>query len=186
MSFKENLDGDWAQFCKLSGQAPMIRTWRSMLGPRALPVFLVRIAAALERRGNRRLSKLASALNVFLFGLEVPPKLDIAPGLVLPHPQGTILGARRIGRNALIYQQVTLGAREADFAYKPELRPDIGDNVVISAGAKVLGGVRIGNNCVIGANAVVLSDVPEGCRAVGVPARILPPREVAQDGVTCP
>jgi serine O-acetyltransferase len=179
MTLRDQLDGDWQHILRLSGQTAKPRGFFSMLGPRTLPVLLVRLASALHRNGHRRLAKLFSALNLFLFSLEVPASLEIGPGLVLPHPQGTVLGARRIGRNAMIYQQVTLGAREADFLYKPELRPDIGDDVTIAAGAKVLGGIRLGNHCIVGANAVVLADVPDGCRAVGVPARNLAPRNTS-------
>jgi serine O-acetyltransferase len=176
MKLGEYLDADWQRFLALSGKPSVKRSLFSMCGPRTFPVLLLRMASACHRRGFRRTAKLLSALNLFAFSLEVPPSLDIAPGLVLPHPQGTILGARSIGRNATIYQQVTLGAREADFGYHPELRPEVGDDVTIAAGAKVLGGLSLGHGCVVGANAVVLVDVPGGHRAVGVPARILPPR----------
>lgn len=91
---------------------------------------------------------------------------------MLPHTVGTILGAGRIGRNATIYHQVTLGAKIADFNYDPAERPQIGDDVLLTTGAKIIGPVRIGNGAVIGANAVVLRDVPEGALAIGVPATI--------------
>jgi serine O-acetyltransferase len=177
MKLGEYLDADWRRYLEMSGKPVAKRGLVSMCGPRTLPVLLVRMASACHRGGFTRIAKVLSAINLFMFSLEVPTSLDIAPGLILPHPQGTILGARRIGKNAMIYQQVTLGAREADFGYHPELRPDIGDNVTIAAGAKVLGGIRLGDNCLVGANAVVLVDVPDGHRAVGVPARILPPRD---------
>ena len=90
------------------------------------------------------------------------------------HTQGTVLGAASIGANVTIYQQVTLGAREIDFGYTLSLRPVVEDGVVVSAGAKVLGGLILGKDCVVGANAVVLSNVPPNHTAIGVPARFLP------------
>jgi serine O-acetyltransferase len=85
-----------------------------------------------------------------------------------------VLGAASIGRNVTIYQQVTLGALEADFRFDPSLRPTVEDDVVLAAGAKVLGGVRVGSRSTVGANAVVLCDVPAHHLAVGVPARVQP------------
>jgi serine acetyltransferase len=67
----------------------------------------------------------------------------------------------------------TLGARALDFNPRPATRPTVGDGVSIGAGAKVLGGIVLGDNCRVGANSVVLSDLPPGCLAVGVPARVI-------------
>jgi serine O-acetyltransferase len=96
---------------------------------------------------------------------------DIGPGLFIQHGFATVVAARRVGRNCWINQQVTIGFTRA------EDRPTIGDDVFIYAGAKVLGDIAIGNGARVGANAVVLADVPERCTAVGVPARILPPKD---------
>ena len=102
----------------------------------------------------------------------MPARLFIGPGLVMPHSQGTVLGASFIGSNVTIFHQVTLGGKNADFEYNPEKRPHIGSNVTISVGAKILGPLCLGDSCVIGANAVVLCDVPPNTLAVGVPARV--------------
>ena len=126
--------------------------------------------------GLEALCEVACIGQLVLFGLEVPPRLPIGPGLVLTHTQGTVLGAASIGTNVTLYQQVTLGARGMDFAYTLSLRPVLEDGVVVSAGAKVLGGLVLGQGCVVGANAVVLSDVPPGYVAMGVPARNFPPK----------
>jgi serine O-acetyltransferase len=83
-----------------------------------------------------------------------------------------VVGAWSIGRNAVIYQGVTLGAKELDFAYSEATRPKLDDNVTIGAGAKVLGGVQLGRGARVGANAVVVTSIPEGALAVGVPAKI--------------
>ena len=96
---------------------------------------------------------------------------EIGPGLFIQHGFATILCAQSIGNNCHINQQVTVG-------YKGSDAPVIGNNVTISCGAKVLGGVKVGDNVVIGANAVVVKDVPSNTTVVGVPAYI-----VKKDGV---
>ena len=81
-----------------------------------------------------------------------------------------IVAARRVGANCWINQQVTIGFD------RPGERPVLGDRVSVFAGAKVLGNVTVGDGARIGANAVVLEDVPPGHTAIGVPARLLPPK----------
>jgi len=174
MRLRELLDADWAALLRFSGEQPRPRRWADGFSPRFASVVLVRIAQRLSARGWARLAKLVALVNFVVFGIEVPARLAIGPGLVLPHTQGTIIGAGRVGANVTIYQQVTLGAKLADFGFDPALRPQVEDNAVITAGAKILGPVRIGNGAIVGANAVVLQDVPDGCVAIGVPARILP------------
>lgn len=101
------------------------------------------------------------------YGLEIVVGTQIGGGLYLVHPVGTVITARRIGVNCSIIAAVTIGMRN-----KIEF-PDIGDNVFIGAGARILGGIRVGDNAQIGANAVVIHDVPANATAVGVPARVL-------------
>ena len=86
--------------------------------------------------------------------------------MYIQHGFATIVTAKSIGSNVWINQQVTIG-------HKGDASPIIGNNVRISCGAKVLGGVKIGNNVIIGANAVVVSDVPDNCVVAGVPAKII-------------
>lgn len=90
----------------------------------------------------------------------------IGGGLFIQHGFATVIAAERIGRHCFINQQVTIG-------YKGDRAPVLGDNVVVTCGAKVLGGISVGNNVVIGANAVVVKDVPNDVTVVGVPACIL-------------
>ena len=149
------------------------RLWVGLASPRFIPVFLCRFAYALYRVRLGPLAKIVSLINFFAFGIEISVKCVIGPGLFLPHTQGTVIGAWRIGSNATIFQGVTLGAKELDFSYSQGSRPLIGDNVVIGAGAKILGAVTLGNDVRIGANSVVLSDIPEGSLAVGAPAKIV-------------
>jgi serine O-acetyltransferase len=177
MTRNELLDADWARLCTLSGQAGRPRRWASAFSPRFAPVWLLRTGQALWAGGWPRLAKLPGLLNAVLFGLEVPARLPIGPGLVIAHTYGTILGAARIGARATIFHQVTLGAREADFHFDATKRPVVEDDVTLAAGAKVLGPVTLGQGCTVGANAVVLADVPAGALAVGVPARIVGPKD---------
>lgn len=169
----ELLDADWARLAGLLGHPGARRRFGSNFSPRFVPVVLIRLAYSLGARGWRRTADVLRFLNMVLFGLEVPTRLEIGAGLILPHTQGTVLGAARIGRNVTIFHQVTLGASAADYGYDPRLRPVVEDDVTLSAGAKVLGPVTLGKGCVVGANAVVLQDVPPGCLAVGVPARMI-------------
>lgn len=174
MRLREYLDADWARLCALSSPHPRKRKASDALHPRFAPVVLLRCAYVLHASGWRRVSKLFSLLNMVFFGMEVPATLDIGPGLIVTHTHGIVLGAASIGCNVTIYQQVTLGALEADFRFDPSLRPTVEDEVVLAAGAKVLGGVRVGSGSTVGANAVVLCDVPAQHIAVGVPARVQP------------
>jgi len=150
-----------------------LRLWLLLLTPRLAPVFLYRLAHFFCRYRIGFLAKAFTCLNHMLFGIEIASACPIGPGLYIPHSQGTVIGAWVIGSNVTIFQGVTLGARALDFNPSPLTRPTIGDGVVIGAGAKVLGAIVLGNDCRVGANSVVLSDLPRGCVAVGVPARVV-------------
>ena len=141
--------------------------------PRMAPVVLLRLAEYFLRHRLGFLAKLCSMLNVLFFGIEVSPLVEIGGGLFLPHTVGTVIGAARIGDNCTILQGVTLGTREPDMGFTVSERPVIGNDVLIGAGAKVIGPITIGDHAKIGANAVVLQDVPAYAVAVGVPATIV-------------
>ena len=149
------------------------RLWLGMLSPRFLPVLICRVAHRLHLAHLGPLAKLVSLINFFLFGIEIAVRCPIGPGLFLPHTQGTVIGAWRIGANATIFQGVTLGAREIDFSYTEESRPVLGDGVTIGSGAKVLGPLHIGDRARVGANSVVLQSIPPDTLAVGAPARVV-------------
>jgi len=95
---------------------------------------------------------------------------NIGGGLFIQHGHSTEINANKIGYNCQIWQNVTIGVKQSGGE-----TPTIGNNVKISAGACVLGGITVGDNVTIGANAVVLHDIPDNCIAVGVPARIIKP-----------
>jgi len=147
--------------------------WVKVFNPRFVPVVILRIARFCHlSRYFRFLSPVFTWLNVLLFGIEVTPKCDIGPGLLLPHTHGTVIGATRIGANATIFQGVTLGAKYAQMDYLPESRPTVDDDVMIGAGAKILGGVNIGPRARVAANSLVIESVPADTTAIGVPAII--------------
>lgn len=148
-----------------------LRLWLGIVSPRFIPVMLCRLAHALHLRRLSPLAKFVSLINFFAFGIEISVRCQIGPGLFLPHTQGTVIGAWRIGANATIFQGVTLGAKEIDFTYTEHSRPTVGDCVTIGSGAKVLGGLTLADRVRVGANSVVLSNIPEGALAVGAPAR---------------
>lgn len=150
-----------------------VRLWLGMFSPRFIPVLLCRTAHAFYRCKLGPVAKIFSLLNFFFFGIEIAVRCPIGKGLFFPHTQGTVIGAAVIGANATIFQGVTLGAREVNFAYDLSSRPVLGNDVTIGSGAKVLGGMTIGNGARVGANSVVLSSIPAGCLAVGAPARVV-------------
>lgn len=92
---------------------------------------------------------------------------DIGPGLFIQHGFATIIAAKSIGKDCWINQQVTIG-----YSNKTDT-PELGDNVVVNAGAKIIGKVKVGKNSIVGANAVVVKNVPDNCTVVGVPAYII-------------
>ena len=148
------------------------RLWSGMFSPRFIPVLLCRLAYALYHSRLRPFAKVVSLINFFVFGIEISVRCPIGPGLFLPHTQGTVIGAWRIGSNATIFQGVTLGAKEIDFTYAAHSRPTLGDGVTIGSGAKVLGGIALDDNVRVGANSVVLTNISADLLVVGVPAHI--------------
>jgi len=115
----------------------------------------------------RLLSQLVRALT----GIEIHPGAHVGRRLFIDHGMGVVIGETTIvGDDVVLFHGTTLGGR----SMSPGKRhPTVGDNVIIGAGAKVLGDILIGDNAQVGANAVVVKDVPEGTVAVGVPARII-------------
>lgn len=147
------------------------RFWIRAVHPRFIPVLLIRFSHYFyEYRLLRPLSFIFSLVNVVLFGIEVTPRCKIGPGLLIPHTSGTVIGASEIGSNVTIYQGVTLGATYADLGFVSCSRPILEDDVVIGAGAKVLGYIRIGRNTVVAANSLVTESLPDNAFARGVPA----------------
>ncbi|WP_252243698.1 MULTISPECIES: serine O-acetyltransferase EpsC [unclassified Clostridium] len=115
------------------------------------------------------LARFISQLSRFLTGIEIHPGATIGRGLFIDHGMGVVIGeTAEIGNDVILYHGVTLGGTGKD---KGKRHPAVGNNVLIGAGAKVLGPINIGDNAKIGSNAVVLHDVPQGATTVGVSAR---------------
>jgi len=173
MTTRELIEADWSRLRQLSGQTPQPYSWKNAFSPRFASVYIMRRANGAHNAKRYRLAKCWSLINYLIFNAEIPTTAVVGPGFVMPHPQGVILGAGIIGSNVTVLQQVTFGAKTLDFRFDPAQRPAVEDGVTVSAGAKVIGSVRLGKNCVVGANAVVLSNIPSGALAVGVPARVI-------------
>ena len=117
------------------------------------------------------LAKAIASRTRRLTGVDIHPAAKIAGGVFIDHGVGVVIGeTAEVGSNVLIYQGVTLGGTGKDTGKR---HPTIQDNVMISAGAKVLGPITIGHDSKIGAGSVVLKDVPPHCTVVGVPGRIV-------------
>lgn len=117
-------------------------------------------------------AQLLKNINRMVFSCDISYKVRIGKNLRLLHQGlGVVIGPGVvIGDNVLIAQNVTLGGKQNGKGYDV---PVIGDNVMIGAGAKILGGVHIGSNVQIGANAVVLTDIPNNVMAAGIPAKVV-------------
>jgi serine O-acetyltransferase len=116
------------------------------------------------------LARWLSQIGRWVTGIEIHPGARIGKRFFIDHGMGVVIGETSIvGDDVLLYQGVTLGGTGIE---KGKRHPTIGNNVVIGAGAKVLGNITIGDNSYIGANAVVVKDVPPNSTVVGVPGRI--------------
>ncbi|PIU42140.1 MAG: serine O-acetyltransferase [Candidatus Omnitrophica bacterium CG07_land_8_20_14_0_80_42_15] len=117
------------------------------------------------------LPRLFSQFARWLTGIEIHPGAQIGKGLFIDHGMGVVIGETAIvGDNVTIYQGVTLGGTGKE---KGKRHPTIGNNVVIGAGAKILGNITVGDNVNVGSNAVVIKDVPSNSTVVGIPGRIV-------------
>jgi serine O-acetyltransferase len=135
-----------------------------------------RVAHWLYRHRLFLLARLISQVARFFTGIEIHPGAKIGKGLFIDHGMGVVIGeTTEIGDCVTIYQGVTLGGTGKE---KGKRHPTVGNNVIVAAGAKVLGSITIGDNAKIGAGAVVIKSVPPNSTVVGVPGRV-----VVQDGV---
>lgn len=130
-----------------------------------------RMAHKLYLKGHFFWARWISQRAVRKTGIEIHPGAQIGKGFFIDHGNGVIIGETTIiGDNVTLYQGVTLGGTGKEHGKR---HPTIGNNVMISAGAKVLGSFKIGDNSKIGAGSVVLEEVPEGSTVVGVPGRVV-------------
>jgi serine O-acetyltransferase len=138
-------------------------------------IWLHRIAHFLWDKGAKTLARIISHINRFLTGIEIHPGAKIGRRFFIDHGMGVVIGeTAEIGDDVLMYQGVVLGGTSLK---KEKRHPTIGNNVVIGAGAILLGPIKVGDGAKIGAGSVVIKDVPEGTTVVGVPARVVEKRE---------
>ena len=152
---------------------PAARNWLEVLFcyPVLQSIILYRFSHWLNKLNIRFLPRLISHFARFFTGIEIHPAAQIGTGVFIDHGMGVVIGeTAKIGDYSLIYQGVTLGGTGKGSGKR---HPTIGKNVVIGAGAKVLGNLNIGNNVRIGAGSVLLRDVPSNCTVVGIPGKIV-------------
>ena len=129
-----------------------------------------RIAHVFYKQHFRFLSRVLSQMARWFTGIEIHPGATIGKGIFIDHGMGVVIGeTAAIGDNVTLFQGVTLGGTGKE---RGKRHPTLGNNVVVGAGAKILGNIHIGDNVSVGANAVVLQDVPPNATVVGVPGRV--------------
>lgn len=134
-------------------------------------LFCYRIAHQLHRLKTPFFPRFISQLARLLTGIEIHPGANIGKGVFIDHGMGVVIGETAIvGDYALIYQGATLGSTGK---HAGKRHPTLGQNVVVGAGAKVLGDIQIGDNVRVGAGSVVLQDIPSDSTVVGIPGRIV-------------
>ena len=145
--------------------------WEVLLYPSLKAILYYRVSHRLYVRGHYFGARWLSQRARHRTGIEIHPGAEIGKGLFIDHGAGVVIGETTIiGDNCTLYQGVTLGGTGKE---QGKRHPTLGDNVMVSAGAKVLGAICIGDNCKIGAGSVVLKDIPPDCTVVGVPGRIV-------------
>jgi len=162
-----------ADFRIIFDRDPAARNWLEVLFcyPGLQALLFYRVAHWLQVLGLPFVPRLISHLARWFTGIEIHPGATIGTGVFIDHGMGVVIGETAIvGDYSLIYQGVTLGGTGKESGKR---HPTLGENVVVGAGAKVLGNLLIGNNVRIGAGSVVLRDVPSDCTVVGIPGRIV-------------
>lgn len=164
------LKADWQAIFQ---RDPAARNWLEVLffSPGLQALCSHRIAHWLYNLGIPIFPRFLSQLSRFFTGIEIHPGAKIGKGVVIDHGMGVVIGETAIvGDYALIYQGVTLGGTGKE---KGKRHPTLGNNVLVGAGAKLLGNIHIGDHVRVGAGSVVLRDIPSHCTVVGIPGRII-------------
>ena len=142
-------------------------------------IFAYRVSHKLYLSKHYFSARLVSQVAKFFTGIEIHPGATIGKGFFIDHGAGVVIGeTAEIGDNCTLYQGVTLGGTGKDVGKR---HPTLGDNVMVGAGAKVLGPFKIGDNSKIASNAVVLDEIPADSTAVGIPARVVKKKGVKTD-----
>lgn len=134
-------------------------------------LVMYRFAHFMHVHGYKLIARIVAQTAKFFTGIEIHPGAKIGSGVFIDHGEGVVIGETAVvGNNVVIYQGVTLGGTGKD---KGKRHPTIEDNVMISAGAKILGPFTVGKNAKIGAGSIVLKEVPANATVVGVPGRVV-------------
>ena len=140
-----------------------------LLYPGFHAILLHRIAHFFYKRKLFFIARLISQISRHITGIEIHPGAQIGNRLFIDHGMGIVIGeTTTIGDDCTIYHNATLGGTGKD---KNKRHPDLGNNVMVGSGAKVLGPIKIGNNVKIGANSVVLKNIPDNTTVVGIPRK---------------
>ena len=135
-------------------------------------VWAYRLAHMLFKKNLKLLARIVSSIARSYTGVDIHPGARLGRRLFIDHANGVVIGeTTKIGTDCVLFHQVTLGGVSMS---KGKRHPTLGDRVMVGAGAKVLGPIHVGSDSRIAANAVVVRDVPAGCSAIGVPARVTP------------
>ena len=130
-----------------------------------------RVSHALYKKDHFLAARIVSQSARLVTGIEIHPGATIGKGLFIDHGSGVVIGeTAELGDNCTLYQGVTLGGTGKDIGKR---HPTLGNNVLVGAGAKVLGPFKVGDNSKVAANAVVLKEIPPDCTAVGIPAKVV-------------
>ncbi|HLO83581.1 MAG TPA: serine O-acetyltransferase [Nostocaceae cyanobacterium] len=165
----------------ISDRDPAARNWLEILFcyPGLQAILFHRLAHWLYKKEVPFIPRFISHLSRFLTGIEIHPGAVIGQGVFIDHGMGVVIGETAvIGDYTLIYQGVTLGGTGKESGKR---HPTVGSNVVLGAGAKVLGNITIGDRVRIGAGSVVLRDVPSDTTVAGVPGRVIRRHQVNGD-----
>lgn len=165
------------EFEIIKDRDPAIKTiWEVLLYPYFYAKRKYKKAHKLYLKGHFFRARLISQRAARKTGIEIHPGATIGKGLFIDHGAGVVIGETSIiGENVTLYQGVTLGGTGKETGKR---HPTIGNNVMISAGAKIIGSFTIGDNAKIGAGSVVIEEVPPNCTVVGVPGRIVKRHDV--------
>lgn len=168
-------------FDSIRSRDPAARHWLEIVTtyPGVHAVALHRVAHQLWRLRLRWLARLVSQIGRWVTGIEIHPGATIGKRFFIDHGMGVVIGETAvIGSDCTLYHGVTLGGTSWQ---KEKRHPTLGNNVVVGAGAKVLGPIMVGNDARIGSNSVVVRDVPEGATVIGIPGRIVVPKDDKKD-----
>jgi len=134
-------------------------------------IWCHRINHWLWQRGAKLAARITAEITRILTGVEIHPGAVLGPGLFIDHATGVVIGeTAEVGEDVTLYHGVTLGGSGRDTGKR---HPTIGDRVIIGAGAKILGAIKVGDDSRIGANAVVVKEVPSSSVVIGVPGQVI-------------